>query len=640
MGVSPETLKAQAFETLVEHGAAGGQTLQLPLTVQGVLAARLDRLPQEAKHLVQCAAVIGTDVPVPLLQAIAELPEAELQRALAHLQAAEFLAETRLVPERSYTFKHTLTQEVVYESLLQERRCALHAGVVEALERLAPDRLADQVEQLAYHAVRGAVWDKALTYGRQAGVRAYDRAAFREAVTCFEQALAALAQFPERRDTLEQAIDLRLDLRHALQTLDAQARVFDYLREAEALAERLGDDWRLGRIVRHLAFYFSTMGEYDRAIVACQRALALATSSGAFDVQVAVETTLSRAYYSGGDFRQALDIARGTIMLLTGQQHHTNFGRGNLPTVVSRVCMAGCLAELGGFAEGRSVAEDAVRIAEAAEQPYDIGGALLLAGVLYRRQGDVRKAIAALERSLALCQTADSPRLFPAAASLLSAAYALAGRAAEALTLLDQILERVATASYTIFHTTVLTELSEALRLVGRVDAAGALAGRLLELSRAHPGYGYQAHAYCLLGEVAAQRHPPECDQAGDYYCQALALAAELGMRPLQAHCHRGLGTLYAKTGQAEQARTALSTAITLYRAMDMTFWLPQTEAVLAAVGDACNEDAPSVATLKGAGTLLPEDDVARKHIDNAHARAYQSSCDHWVSSHPSWYHQ
>ena len=175
--------------------------------------------------------------------------------------------------------------------------------------------------------------------------------------------------------------------------------------------------------------------------------------------------------------------------------------------------------------------------------------------------------------------------VYTAAASLLSAAYALAGRAAEALTLLDQILERVATASYTIFHTTVLTELSEALRLVGRVDAAGALAGRLLELSRTHPGCGYQAHAYCLLGEVAAQRHPPECDQAGDYYCQALTLAEELGMRPLQAHCHRGLGTLYAKTGQAEQARTALSTAITLYRAMDMTFWLPQTEAVLAAVG-------------------------------------------------------
>jgi predicted ATPase len=590
-------------QTVVEQGAAGRQGFQLPLTVQGVLAARLDRLPQEAKHLVQCAAVIGTDVSVPLLQAIAEIPEAALQRALAHLQAAEFLSETRLIPERSYTFKHTLTQEVVYESLLQERQRVLHAGIVEALERLAPDRLADQVAQLAYHAVRGAVWDKALTYGRQAGARAYDRAAFREAVTFFEQALAALAQFPERRDTLEQAIDVRLDLRHALQTLDEQARVFDHLREAEALAERLGDDRRLGQIVRHLAFYFSTMGEYDRAIAACQRALALATASDAFDVQVAVETTLNRTYYSGGDFRQALDIARRTITLLTGEQHSANFGRGNLPAVVSRVCMAGCLAELGSFAEGRSVAEDAVRVAEAAEQPYYIGGALLLAGVLYRRQGNVHRAVAALERGLALSQTADSPRLFPAAASLLSAAYAMAGRAAEALSLLDQTLERVATASYTIFHTTVLTELSDALCLVGRCDEAGALAGRLLALSRTHPGRGYQAHAYRLLGEVAAQRHPPEWGQAEGYYCQALALAEELGMRPLVAHCHRGLGTLYAKTGQAGPACTALSIAIMLYHAMDMTFWLPQTKAVLSAVGGAYNADAPGVATLKGAGT-------------------------------------
>jgi len=382
------------------------------------------------------------------------------------------------------------------------------------------------------------------------------------------------------------------------------------------------------------------MGEYDRAIAACQRALALATTSGAFDVQVAVETTLSRAYYSGGNFRQALDIARRTIALLTGEQHHVNFGRGNLPAVVSRVCIAGCLAELGDFAEGCNMVEDAVRIAEAVEQPYYTGGALLLAGVLYRRQGDVHQAIAALGRALALCQTADSPRLFPAAASLLSAAYAMAGRAAEALPRLDQTLERVATASYTIFHTTVLTELSDALRLVGRINEAGALARRLLTLSHTHPGRGYQAHAYRLLGEVAAQRHPPECYQAEDSYCQALALAEELGMRPLVAHCHCGLGTLYAKTGQAEQARTALSSAIALYRAMDMNFWLPQTEAVLAAVGGSCNEDAPSIAKLKEPGTLLPEDDVARKHIDNAHARAYQSLCDHQVSSHPSWYHQ
>jgi tetratricopeptide (TPR) repeat protein len=135
-----------------------------------------------------------------------------------------------------------------------------------------------------------------------------------------------------------------------------------------------------------------------------------------------------------------------------------------------------------------------------------------------------------------------------------------------------------------LFQALVLTELSEALLLVGRVDEARALAERLFELSRTHTGRGYQAHAYRLLGEVARHRDAPDVDQAVVHYQQALALAEELGMRPLQAHCHRGLGTLYATTGQREQASTELSTAIEMYTSMDMTFWLPQTEAALAQV--------------------------------------------------------
>jgi class 3 adenylate cyclase len=137
---------------------------EVPATVQAVLAARIDRLPPEEKRLLQTAAVIGTEVPFALLQAIAELPEEALHRGLAHLQAAEFLYETRLFPERDFTFKHALTQQVAYESLLLERRRRLHARIVEALEALAGERVAEQVERLAYHALRGEVWAKAVTY--------------------------------------------------------------------------------------------------------------------------------------------------------------------------------------------------------------------------------------------------------------------------------------------------------------------------------------------------------------------------------------------------------------------------------------------------------------------------------------------
>ena len=585
----------ESVRTLVETGLLVGEpgayrleqplnTLHVPATVQAVLAARIDRLPPGEKRLLQTAAVIGTEVPLTLLQAIAELPEADLHRGLAHLQAAEFLYETRLFPEREFTFKHALTHEVAYNALLQERRRVLHARIVEALEALAGDRVTEQVERLAHHAMRGAVWNKALAYNRQAGARVAARPAYREAVAYFEQALAALAQLPECRDTLEQAIDLRCELRNALIPLGEQTRIFDHLREAEVLAERLGDNQRLGQIANYLCIAFSNMGQHDRAIAAGQQALALATASGAFDIQVVAQTYLGLAYTAVGDFRQALDFSRRVMALLPGERRLARFGQTNLPAVVSRVFAIWNLAELGGFAEGRGVGEDAVQIAEAIEQPYSLATALIVLGLLYRRQGDIAQAIPTLERALALCQSANISRFFPRIVSPLVAAYALAGRAAEALPFLDQMLERVAIGSRIADLALVLTELSEALLLVDRVDEASALAERLFELSRIHTGRGYQAHAYRLLGEVARHRDTPDVDQAVAHYQQALTLAEELGMRPLQAHCHHGLGTLYATSGQREQARTALSTAIDLYRAMDMTFWLPQAEAALAQV--------------------------------------------------------
>jgi class 3 adenylate cyclase len=209
----------ESVRTLVETGVLVGEpgvyrlaqalpTIQVPATVQAVLAARIDRLPPEEKRLLQTAAVVGTEVPLPLLQAIADAPEAALHRSLAHLQAAEFLYETCLFPVPEYTFKHALTHEVAYSSLLLERRRVLHARLVEAFEVLTPERLAEHVERLAHHALRGEVWDKAVICCQQAGARAWDRAAFREAVASFEQALQALAHLPEDGDTRVLAIEV------------------------------------------------------------------------------------------------------------------------------------------------------------------------------------------------------------------------------------------------------------------------------------------------------------------------------------------------------------------------------------------------------------------------------------------------
>ncbi len=264
----------ESVRTLVETKVLAGErgnyhlekkveSTQVPATVQAVLAARIDRLPLEEKQLLQSAAVIGKDIPFSLLQAITELSDEELRRGLTHLQGAEFLYETSLFPDLEYTFKHALTHEVAYGSLLHERQRALHARIVEAIETLYSDRLIEQVERLAHHAARGEVWGKALTYLRQAGTKADARSAFREAASYFEQALTALGHLPESREMHERAIDLHFNLRISLAALGERERVLEHLRVAEALANALGDERRLARVSVYIARELLAQGEHD-----------------------------------------------------------------------------------------------------------------------------------------------------------------------------------------------------------------------------------------------------------------------------------------------------------------------------------------------------------------------------------------
>src|SRR3989475_7438285 len=185
-------------------------TLQMPPTVQAVPAARIDRLQPEDKRLLQAASVIGKDVSFALRWAIAELPDESLRSGLMRLQAAEFIYETSLFPTLEYTFKHALTHDVAYASLLQGRRRTLHARVVDALERVQAERLGEHVDRLAHHAVRGEVWEKAVAYLRQAAAKPTSRAANEEAGALLVQALPILGPPPDGPATRAQALPRRL----------------------------------------------------------------------------------------------------------------------------------------------------------------------------------------------------------------------------------------------------------------------------------------------------------------------------------------------------------------------------------------------------------------------------------------------
>lgn len=563
----------------VREQAGEAPVLSVPDTIQEVLQGRIDRLAAEDKRVLEIAAVVGKDVPFSIVEAVADVPKAALRAAFGRLKSAEFLYETNPGPETEYTFKHALTHEVAYESFLPGQRRTFHVGIVEAIERLYANRLAEQVDRLAHHAVRGEAWGKAVSYLRQAAARAASRSAHREVVAHLEQALVALAHLPESRARTEQAIDIRLDLRTSLLPLGEVERILPYLRETEALVEALGDQHRLGRLSVYMTGQYYLIGDYDRALEYGQRTQAITDALRDFSLEVATNAYLGQIHLVRGEYRAAATLFRKNVEAIVGELMHERFGLPQLPAVHSRFCLVVCLAELGEFAEGAATGEESVRIAESTEQPLNLTVAASGLGMLYLRQGDLPRAIAVLERGLELSRAWNLRIWFPRVASALGSALALAGRLPDALPLLEETVELAAAMKLSSAQSPALTALGEARVLDGRLAEALEPAQQAFALAQQNGELGHEAWALRLLGEIAVRSGRAEADRAQEYFLRALALATELDMRPLTAHCHLGLGQAFRLVGDRANAEKNLATAAGLFRDMDMGFWAARSAA-------------------------------------------------------------
>ena len=550
--------------------------ITVPPTVQAMLAARIDRLPAEDRHLLQVASVLGKDVPVPLLQAIADLTDEEIRRGLSRLQAAEFLYETRVSPDSEYTFKHALTHEVTYGTLLPERRQALHARIVDAIERFNPERLTG--EQLAYHALRGEMWEKAVAYLHQAGTWALARSANRNAVACFEQALTALQHLPESRRTLEQAIDLRFDLRTALFPLGESERIFGYLGEAERLVRMIDDERRLGQLFVYLCQDYWTSGYPAKARECGQSAQAIAESLRDFQLQVTGNLYLSAAFIHTGDYRRAETLLSSVLRLL-GDRDRERFGLVGFPAVSARFYLTWIALSRGKFEEGIVRVEEGIRLAETLDHPYTLGAARSMLAFLHMVRGELDHAVHLLERELAMPPEGSVAQHSVVNWGHLGYAYTLSGRVAEGIPLQERALSVLETIKLGAYQPTCMIQLGEAYLLAERIEDARDLARRALAFTRERGQRPHEAWALRLLGEVTT--HCDLREQADGYFRDALTRAQELGMRHLVAHCHLGLGRLHKQTGQPVRAREHLSTATAMFREMGMKFWLEKAEAAM-----------------------------------------------------------
>jgi class 3 adenylate cyclase/tetratricopeptide (TPR) repeat protein len=556
-------------------------TLRIPHSTRAILTARIDRLASEEKWILQVAAVVGSDVPFALLRAISNTSEEQLRASLSNLQAAEFLYETPMFPDLEYTFRHALTHEVAYESLVRESRRTIHAAIVAASEELYPDRLAERVERLANHALRGELWEKAVGYARQAGAKMLQRSSNSQAATFFGNALDALGRIPVERKTQELAIDLRFDLRSVLMPLGEFGRTLDILREAEALAKELNDQRRVARVAANMTNLYWEMGEQDRSIASGLRALDIADSVDDSSVRDMARRYLGRSYQAVGEFQKAIGLFR-QVVGPPGTESGSAASSGS--AVLTRIFLMLCLAEVGEFAEALRYGEEALRIAQAIDHPFNLCAVQSALGRVRVHQGDFNNAAPLLEKALEICKTANIPLLFPFAASPLGACYLGLGRVKEALPLLEAAVEQATTMRRMVEHSQWRFWLSRALLADGKLDRAHEVAESALEFARTYKECGLQAWTLRLLGDIYLAQGSSAFAKAERHYQECMALAQELGMRPLQALCHLGFGLLYDRTGRKDEAWHSLSTARALTNAMEMRFWSDRVEIALAAL--------------------------------------------------------
>jgi tetratricopeptide (TPR) repeat protein len=552
-------------------------SIEIPPTVQAVLAARIDALPAADKHLLQEAAVIGHDVPFALLHAICGLAENKLRGLLDNLQAAQFLYSTQLVPELQYTFKHALTHDVTYGGLLRERRRDIHARVVNAMEDLYADRLGEQVERLANHAVRGELKEKAVHYLRQAGAKAAARSAIADARARFEHALDVLKSLPESQAAMEQAFEIRLELRPVLRQVGEVRQMLEHLREAEALAERLKDDRLRGRVCGLMTTVLSTLNELDEAILTGTRAQDIARCIGDLRLGVVATSCLEQAYYYRGEYEHVVEIATENLAVLPAEWAHEFFGLAVPLSVFGRGWLIMSLAELGRFAEAAKYEAESIRLAEQTRHAHTIGWARLTASMLHFFKGDWAKARLLVEHWTNIPRTLDVAVLLPWAVASSAWALAQLGETREALSRVresEELLERQAARGIVGHRGWAYHAVSRACLLLGRFDEARRLGCRSVESSQGQPGF--VARALHLLGDITTHPDGFDAENGAAYYREALALAKLHDMRPLVAHCHLGLGKLYGRTGKPDHAHENLIAATTMYRELGMDFWLEQ----------------------------------------------------------------
>jgi class 3 adenylate cyclase/tetratricopeptide (TPR) repeat protein len=559
------------------------QKLTIPTTIQDVIMARVDALPEEAKGLLQQGSVIEREFTYTLIQRVADMPEQELLSCLSVLKDSELLYERGIYPESSYIFKHALTREVIYDSVLTQRRKGIHEEIGQAIEEIYEERLEEFHEMLAYHYSKSENFERAYKYLKLSGNKATKNYSNREAFRFYRESISMLSNMSETDTNKREQIEIRLLMTVPIFLLGFPEDSLEILQKGERLSKEVGDERGLAHFLSQIGQYYSFKGEgLDIGVEYCEAAFKEAERIDDFDLMVPIGSDLCLLYWRACELSKLVEVASKLIALLDkSQKQSESFGKPFNPYAVLLAFHASGLGMFGRFEEGNPLFEKGINFALQIKDLTALAWVESRYGTMLNFKGDGKSALERYQNAIRYTKEAQMVVISGVDWMLSGWSYCLLGEFESARDCIEKGL-KIHSEAGAQFHLDFFYGLSSMIYYEsGDLKKAQHRAEEALKLSQKSHHNWIEGFIWIELGRIFGKARHSQDGKAEKCILRGIEILDELKLKPLYARGYHHLGELYAETGQKEKALENLGRASELFREMGMDYWLVKTQEVL-----------------------------------------------------------
>jgi tetratricopeptide (TPR) repeat protein len=558
-----------------------GAEIDIPGTIEGIIAARIDRLEENLKRTMQVASVIGREFAFRILQTTTGMKE-DLKSHLINLQGLEFIYEKRLFPELEYIFKHIMTQEVAYNSLLVRRRKEIHESIGQAIEQVYAERLEEFYEMLAYHYLKAEILEKAAHYLKLSGIKATSIHAPREAFYHFTEALTVLKRLPESDENKRGQIEVSLLMYPAMMFLGQPEGSLEILEHGAKLSEQLEDQRSLVTFYGNLALHYHQKGDPLPGLEYGEKAYGLAVNMHDTQLVAATSFDLINVYMNLGEYTKLVSICTHVIDLLEKNKMETNFCER--PMAIYPVSCAYCAVGkgcLGDFEKGKIYIEKGLKVAETVQDQFTLALTEFMCGYVYLSRGEGKPAFDHFQIALKCADEVKQTVLSAGATCALGVSYGLMGEYESARKNLEAGIAILKEIQVEFLLSEQLCSLSWIHYEMGDYETASSLIEKAVSLAQKHHEKWSEGYSRIWLGRIVGKLDPSQHNRAEKSILEGIDMLKSPKAKPFYAIGYLALGELYSDSGQTEKAMENLKISESMFKEMGMDYWLARTREVI-----------------------------------------------------------